>query len=135
MRSLSRTRPRTTAPLYLRILITLCLPGLLSAQTPAKDDEKGKVTLPGTEEVVVTATRTEDKLATTPANVTVIDERDIANSTAQDIAGLLRTQVGVQVSDLTGNRRTYRVDLRGFGETGQSSLLSSSTDGGSINPT
>jgi iron complex outermembrane receptor protein len=55
--------------------------------------------------------------------VTVITDVDIQNSTARDVPDLLRTQVGVQVSDISGNRRNYRVDLRGFGETAQSNTL------------
>jgi len=68
-------------------------------------------------EVVVTATRYEENVQDIPANVTIISPMDIANSTARDVADLLRTEAGVHVSDITGNRRTYAVDLRGFGET------------------
>ncbi len=75
------------------------------------------------EEVVVTATRYEEKLSSVPANVTVITEVDIKNSTAQYIPDLLRTQVGIHVNDITGNRRSYNVDIRGFGETGRLNTL------------
>jgi iron complex outermembrane receptor protein len=68
-------------------------------------------------EVVVTATRYEEETGTIPANVTVITEKDIANSTAQDVPSLLEEQAGVHAYSITGNRRNYRVDLRGFGET------------------
>jgi iron complex outermembrane receptor protein len=74
-------------------------------------------------ETVVTATRFEEEVSTVPANATVIKEEDIANSTAKDIPSILRTQVGVHVTDISGNRRTYRVDLRGFGETAQLNTL------------
>jgi iron complex outermembrane receptor protein len=74
-------------------------------------------------EVVVTATRYEEEMSTVPANATVITEEDIAKSTAKDIPSILRTQVGIHVVDVTGNRRSYRVDLRGFGETAQSNTL------------
>jgi iron complex outermembrane receptor protein len=74
-------------------------------------------------EVVVTATRYEEEISAVPANVTVITEEDIANSTAKDIPSILRTQPGIHVTDISGNRRTYRVDLRGFGETAQSNTL------------
>ena len=69
------------------------------------------------EEVVVTATRYEEKVTDVPANVSIISEEEIKNSTAQNIPDLLRTEVGVQVNDIAGNRRAYTVDLRGFGET------------------
>jgi len=75
------------------------------------------------EEVVVTATRYEEQIADVPANVTVISEEDIKNSTAQNVPELLKSQVGIHVSDITGNRRTFTVDLRGFGETSPSNTL------------
>lgn len=69
------------------------------------------------EEVVVSATRQEEKIFTVPANVSVISEADIRQSTANNIPDLLKTQVGIQVVDITGNGRSFNVDLRGFGET------------------
>jgi iron complex outermembrane receptor protein len=68
-------------------------------------------------EVVVTATRYEEELESVPANVTVITEEEISNSSAQNIPDLLRTEAGVHVNDIAGNRRNVSVDLRGFGET------------------
>jgi len=75
------------------------------------------------EEVVVTATRYEEKVADIPSSVSIITEEEIKNSTAQNIPDLLRTEVGVQVNDIAGNRRAYTVDLRGFGETAPSNTL------------
>ena len=68
-------------------------------------------------EVVVTATRYGEKLVSVPANVTVISEEKIKNSTAQNIPDLLRTEAGVHVNDIAGNSRNITVDLRGYGET------------------
>ena len=75
------------------------------------------------EEIVVTATRYEEKTTSVPAYVTVISEEDIQESTAQTIPDLLRMEVGIHVSDITGNRRTFAVDLRGFGETASFNTL------------
>ena len=74
-------------------------------------------------EVVVTATRYEEMLDSVPANVTVITEEEIRNSTAQNIPELLRNEAGVQVNDIAGNRRSISVDLRGFGETASLNTL------------
>lgn len=71
---------------------------------------------PRLEEIVVTATRYEEKLSEVPAHVTVIAEEDIKNSPARNIPDLLRT-AGIHVYDIGGNRRNIAVDLRGFGET------------------
>ncbi|OHE55289.1 MAG: hypothetical protein A2027_04675 [Thermodesulfovibrio sp. RBG_19FT_COMBO_41_18] len=75
------------------------------------------------EEVVVTATRYEEEVTSVPANVAVISEKDIHNSTAQNIPDLLRMEAGIQVNDITGNRRHFTVDIRGFGETASSNVL------------
>lgn len=74
-------------------------------------------------EVVVTASRYEEEVETVPANVTVITEDQIANSTAKDIPSLLQKEVGMHVYDITGNGRSYRVDRAGFGETAQLNTL------------
>jgi iron complex outermembrane receptor protein len=79
--------------------------------------------IPTLEEIVVTATRYEEQLTNVPANVTVISEEDIQESTAQNIPDLLRTETGIHVNDITGNRRAFTVDLRGFGETASSNTL------------
>lgn len=68
------------------------------------------------QEVFVTAARTESTVARVPTLVTVIDAAEIDSSAAQDIPDLLR-QAGLHVTDLTGARRSFRVDLRGFGAT------------------
>ena len=75
------------------------------------------------EEVVVTATRYDENTNDIPANVSVITEKDIRESNAQNIPDLLRKQVGVLVNDITGSGRFYTVDLRGFGETASLNTL------------
>ena len=89
-------------------LLITCLSTLTFAQESVE-------TLP---EIVVTATRYKEEYNFIPLNVTFITEKDIENSTAQFIPDLLMTQAGIKVSDIAGNRRSYNVDIRGFGETG-----------------
>jgi iron complex outermembrane receptor protein len=91
---------------------------LCATQLMAEETETLKV-----DEVVITATRYEEKVSSVPANVTVITETDIKNSTAQNIPDLLKTDMGIQVTDITGNKRSVMVDLRGFGATGASNTL------------
>jgi len=95
-----------------RVLMFLILMFLVFPVRQGKTEEKINIG-----EVVVTATRYEEKVADVPANVSVITRKDIENSTAQNIPELLRTEVGVLVNDITGNGRSFTVDLRGFGET------------------
>ncbi len=76
------------------------------------------------QEVVVTASRVPEEASRIPASVTVIKEEEIKNSTARNVPELLRTQGGVQVTDIAGNQRNYSVDLRGFGDSaGQNTLV------------
>jgi iron complex outermembrane receptor protein len=75
------------------------------------------------EPVVVTATRIEQSIESVPANVTVIDQEDIRNSTAKTVVDLLRSAEGIVVRDLLGNGKTSQVDLRGFGEAGPYTTL------------
>ncbi|MFO7556334.1 MAG: TonB-dependent receptor [Desulfobacterales bacterium] len=99
--------------LFLGFMAVYLSAGLCWAEDPIKDEPP----ISTMEEVVVTATRQEEKISSVPANVSVITETDIKNSTAYDIPDLLRKQTGVHVNDIAGNRRNYTVDLRGFGET------------------
>jgi iron complex outermembrane receptor protein len=99
--------------LFLGCLAVFLFTSLCWAEDPTRDESS----ITTMEEVVVTATRQEEKISSVPANVTVVTETDIRNSTAYDIPDLLRSQVGVHVNDIAGNRRSYTVDLRAFGET------------------
>ncbi|MGD2126824.1 MAG: TonB-dependent receptor [Desulfobacteraceae bacterium] len=95
-------------------LVVLAVPGV-SHSEEKKEAKDTTVTL---EEVVVTGTRTEQKVERIPAHVTVIDEQDIRNSNAKNVPDLLRSEGGVVVRDLLGNGKRSQVDLRGFGEAG-----------------
>jgi iron complex outermembrane recepter protein len=100
-------------------LVVAFFPDMSFAEEPKKNP-KTEVLM---EQVVVTATRYEEAISAVPANVSVIEEKEIANSPAKDVPSLLRMHGGLQVTDVTGNGRSYRVDLRGFGETAQSNTL------------
>jgi len=75
------------------------------------------------ETIVVTGTRTEQEIKKIPANVTVIGQADIKNSTAQNAADLLRGEQGIVVRDLMGNGKNVSVDMRGFGENAAANSL------------
>ena len=102
------------------ISLAFMFPRLCNAEYEKKSHEPGVLTM---EEIVVSATRQEENISSVPANVTVITEKDIGNSTAYDIPDLLRQQAGIHVNDIAGNRRNYTVDLRGFGETASLNTL------------
>jgi iron complex outermembrane receptor protein len=104
-------------PLRIALLVLLIL-SAVAAAAPI-----GAQTLPRFEDqVIVTAARAGSTVARVPAFVTLLDRDDIRSSAAHTIPDLLR-QAGVQVTDITGNGRSFRVDLRGFGATAGSNTL------------
>ncbi|MFT7538066.1 MAG: iron complex outermembrane receptor protein, partial [Lysobacterales bacterium] len=72
--------------------------------------------------VVVTASRLEQKQYEVAGNITVITEDEIRNSTAQTIPDVLRSALGVNVSD-NSTTKSAKIDIRGFGETAASNVL------------
>ncbi len=112
-----------------RVMTALLFSGLLllplqagTSESPAEPGES-LIHLPGSEEVTVTASRTREEVAFVPSSVTVLTEQDIQNSTARNIPELLSSTPGLTVTDLTGGKRNYRVDIRGFGETAGANTL------------
>ena len=108
-------------PVYVIVAVGMVSSRSTYAQDEPPDSEGELVRF--SQEVVVTPTRRDEPLARVPAPVTVITATEIARSTARDIPDVLRSHAGVSVTDITGNRRNYRVDLRGFGETASSNTL------------
>jgi hemoglobin/transferrin/lactoferrin receptor protein len=78
------------------------------------------------EEVVITASRYEQRLLDTPASLSVIDDLDISRSTAYVMADLLRDVPGIQVTD-SGQAGLKRVRIRGE-ESRRSAILINSQE-------
>jgi iron complex outermembrane receptor protein len=93
-------------------VLAMLLPDGLYAEEVQKDSRTDVVM----KEVVVTGTRSEERVERIPANVTVIDQEDIKNSNAKNVTDLLRSEQGIVVRDLLANGKSAQVDLRGFGE-------------------
>ena len=114
---------RFTSISFVTLAFIIALPCVPSAADQPKSPGEEAAASVTMEEVVVTASRYQEEISSVPANVTVITESDIKNSTAINIPELLRTQEGIQVTDINGTRRIYTVDLRSFGETAGSNTL------------
>lgn len=92
---------------------TYLLAAILSALSPlvsAADNE-----IPG--EIVVTATRIEQPLNKTLSSTTVITKEDIKNSQATDVATILRSVAGVEISQNGGTGKSAAVFMRGSNST------------------
>ncbi len=109
------------ASLLVSGMILFALPRAARAET--QQGPAAPFILPGSEEVIVTASRAEEEVAFVPSNVTVLTDQDIRNSASLNIPELLSSASGITVTDLTGGKRNYRVDLRGFGETSGANTL------------
>ncbi len=107
----------------LGLAVTLLFSGAFLNENALAVEPEIPSEVPSMEKVIVTASRQEEKIASVPANVTVITEQEITDSSAETVPQLLRTTAGVVVNDITGNGRNITVDLRGFGETASLNTL------------
>lgn len=73
--------------------------------------------------IVVTPTRYEDSYLDVSRSVSIIDSAMIDDLHARYVPDALRETQGVVVSDLLGNGKVVRVDLRGFGDSSVSNVL------------
>jgi len=73
--------------------------------------------------IVVTPTRYEDSSLDTSKDVTVITAKDIERAHDKYVPDLLRNEAGIVVSDIIGNGKTLRVDIRGFGDSAPQNVL------------
>ncbi|MEP5764221.1 MAG: TonB-dependent receptor [Halieaceae bacterium] len=78
------------------------------------------------EEIVITASRTQQRVFDSPVSLSVIDEEALAHSTAYALADLLRDVPGVQVTD-SGQPGHKRIRMRGE-ESRRSAILINSQE-------
>jgi iron complex outermembrane receptor protein len=109
---MEKIRIASAALLCVTFAPALCRPAL-----SAGEEASPAPAAPSTREIVVTASRYREGIASVPGQVTVVTEHQIRNSTARNIPELLRGVAAVHVSDIAGNSRHFTVDLRGFGES------------------
>lgn len=74
--------------------------------------------------VIITAPRFPEEVRQLPASVTVINEGELARSTARTLPELLSAEVGLTMKDFYGNNAaTTSIDMRGYGITGPQNTL------------
>jgi iron complex outermembrane receptor protein len=100
----------------------------VNAQEPLNSAEGS----PEIKEIVVTATRSSYDLEKVPVSVRVIDRQAIANSAALSVAGLLRNEGSLQITDSIGNGHDVRLSLRGMSGDANALVL---IDGRKLNNT
>ena len=70
------------------------------------------------DDMVITGSRFKQKNEELPAQITVITAEDIRESGAQSVPDALKNIGGIVITDLSGNGQNQKVDMGGFGETG-----------------
>lgn len=76
------------------------------------------------EQVIVTATRSEQTSVNIPANIVVIGAAEIEHSGVQSLPDLLRSRAGIQVQDVVGSgSRGTTLSMRGFGSNASNNTL------------
>lgn len=98
-------------------LLGLCLLPLAAAAASAEE-----IPTYSGEEIVVTASRFEQRASQAPVNVTIITQEDIRRSAAKTLPELLAEQAGIQARNADGSP-DLAIDMRGFGMTGNQNTL------------
>jgi outer membrane receptor protein involved in Fe transport len=108
--------------------------GFASAQEDASASKKGQASRIFTmDEVVVTASRTEEEIREVPRNVTVVTAEDIAQATSNYVPNLLARETGIVLKSFYGTDKNAGIDIRGMGETSNSNVIVM-VDGFRLNP-
>ena len=106
--------------MFKKIKLPLILMGLLLVSLKAFSLENEVVEL---EPIVITPTRTQEKISDITRGVTVLDGEDIERTSANYLPEVVQFKSGITVSDYLGNPKGTVVDIRGFGETSPSNVL------------
>ena len=85
------------------------------------------------EEVVVTATRQDERIRRIPKNVTVITAEDIEQAPSNNVVDLISRESGINLRSFSGNDKGAVLDIRGMGDTSTSNVIVM-VDGVRLNP-
>jgi len=75
------------------------------------------------DEIVVTASATEEPIKTVPRNVTVVTREDIEQAPSKNIVDLLNREAGINLRSLFGSDKQAVIDMRGMGATAASNVI------------
>lgn len=96
----------------------------LSATNALRNEVGGHQNASATEqEIIVSASRDHREACQIPANVTVLDSQDIAESDAATLVDVLQNMDGLYFRSSSGNAAQAEISMRGFGENSHGRVL------------
>ena len=108
-----RASPATRRVVWLAHCLAVgTAPYALAADDPAEFDE-----------IVVSASRIERSLKTTPRSISIISAEEIRASTATSVVDLIRREANVNLQSFFGSDKFATLDIRGMGATATSNVL------------
>ena len=120
-------------PLYriLLLFFSLCVLHMGMAPLHAQDNRVGSTGQESADdsprfeldEIVVTASATEEPLKTVPRNITVVTREDIKQAPSKNIVDLLSREAGINLRSLFGSDKQAVIDIRGMGATAASNVI------------
>ena len=84
------------------------------------EQEGGRVSL---QPIVITPWRAEEVASNVSKNITIIEGKELADSSAKYVYEIIGEKVGIITSQQLGNPKGAVVDIRGFGEASPSNVL------------
>lgn len=106
-----------------RFFLTVCFCMLGGISVSYGADPAAQESLFKMEEIIVTGTIGDEKIADIPKSVTVITAEDIKLAPSNNIVDLLAREAGVVLKSQMGHDRWSVVDIRGMGETAGSNVV------------
>ena len=106
-----------------KILLGMCLCFFAGTSISYGAEQVARENLFKMEEVLVTGTIGDEKIADIPKSVTVITADDIKKAPSNNIVDLLSREAGVIIRSQMGHDKWSGVDIRGMGEASGSSVI------------
>ncbi|MFH1394560.1 MAG: TonB-dependent receptor plug domain-containing protein, partial [Candidatus Omnitrophota bacterium] len=100
--------------LRLVLLVVFCFWNIIDGACFAESEKSSDNDVVVLDPIVVTSSRTGEDLSEVSSAVTIISEKEIAQSRAKNVPDLLKNSEGIYVYDASGVGTAGRVNMRGF---------------------
>ena len=97
------------------IIFIACLSGGIPSLVLARDMDLG--------EIVITASRMEQREGAVSSDITVITPQELAQSPSRSMSEIMEEQVGIFMYEPGTSLKVSTIDIRGFGDTAKNNIL------------